>query len=130
LTEDEIRKENQMGWGRYLLLGNIGQQLDLSDQKQEIDTLRNELRCSRVSSGGVNDVAQLREENDELRLYLTALVRLLTSKGVVTREELESIVAAVDAEDGRRDGRFTGPITRADKQAQEDTARPLANPEH
>ena len=26
-----------MGWGRFLLLGNIGQQLDLSDQKNEIE---------------------------------------------------------------------------------------------
>jgi hypothetical protein len=64
-----------------------------------------------MSSGNTNDVAQLRAENDELRLYLAALVRLLTSKGVVTREELENIVAIVDTDDGRSDGRFRGPIT-------------------
>jgi len=100
-----------MGWGRYLLLGDLGQQLDLSDQKREMDTLRDELRRNRMSSGNTNDIGQLRAENDELRLYLAAVVRLLTSKGVVTREELKNIVAVVDAEDGRSDGRFTGPMT-------------------
>jgi hypothetical protein len=99
-----------MGWGRYLLLGDLGQQLDLSDQKREMEDLRDELRRSRVSSVDTNDIAHLRAENDELRLYLAALVRLLTSKGVVTREELENIVAIVDADDGRSDGRFRGPI--------------------
>ena len=100
-----------MGWGRYLLLGDLGQQLDLSDQKREMDTLRDELRRNRMSSDNTNDIGQLRAENDELRLYLAAVVRLLTSKGVVTREELKNIVAVVDAEDGRGDGRFTGPMT-------------------
>lgn len=97
-----------MGWGRYLLLGDLGQQLDLSDQKREMETLRDEVRRARMSNGNTNDVAQLRVENDELRLYLIALVRLLTSKGVVTPQELKSIIAVVDAEDGKSDGRFTG----------------------
>ena len=99
-----------MGWGRYLLLGDLGQQLDISDQRQEIENLRNDLRRTRMAGGGTNDVARLRADNDELRLYLAALVRLLTSKGVVTRDELTKIVAMVDAEDGQSDGRFTGPM--------------------
>jgi hypothetical protein len=36
-------------------------------------------------------LTELRAENDELRLYLTALMRLLATKGVVTREELEQV---------------------------------------
>ena len=36
-----------MGWGRYLLLGNLGQQLDLSDQARDLEDLRAELNRSR-----------------------------------------------------------------------------------
>jgi Tfp pilus assembly protein PilO len=99
-----------MGWGRFLLLGNLGQQLDLSDQQREMDDLRDELRRMRRSDANATTLAELRAENDELRLYLTALMRLLAAKGVVTREELEQIVAAIDAEDGESDGGRRGSV--------------------
>jgi hypothetical protein len=96
-----------MGWGRYLFLGDLGQQLDLSDQKREIESLRDELQRSRATSPGA-DISTLQAENDELRLYLAAIVRLLTSKGVVSREEIKQVVDALDAEDGLQDGKFKG----------------------
>lgn len=99
-----------MGWGRYFLLGDLGQQLDLADQRNEIASLRDELRRSRAH-GAVGDTAQLQAENDELRLYLAAIVRLLTSKGIISREELRQVVDLVDAEDGRHDGKYTGRVT-------------------
>ena len=80
-----------MGWGRFLLLGNLGQQLDLSDQQREMDDLRDELRRMRRSDANTTTLAELRAENDELRLYLTALTRLVATQGVVTREELEQV---------------------------------------
>ena len=33
-----------MGWGRMLLLGNLGQQLDIEDQRREIQQLRSRVR--------------------------------------------------------------------------------------
>lgn len=100
-----------MGWGRYLLLGDLGQQLDLTDQKKEIDSLRQELRRSRASShDATGDIERLQEENDELRLYLVAVVRLLISKGIVSGEEMRKLVDAIDAEDGMRDGRYKGKL--------------------
>ncbi len=101
-----------MGWGRYLLLGDLGQQLDLSDQKAEVERLRDELQRSRLTSVGAEDkIVQLQAENDELRLYLAALVRLLTTKGVVTRDEIKQVVDVIDAQDGARDGRYKGKVT-------------------
>jgi hypothetical protein len=98
-----------MGWGRYLFLGDLGQQLDLSDQKREIEQLREELRGRRTASGsGGADIEGLQAENDELRLYLAAVVRLLISKGIVSRDEMRKLVDALDAEDGKRDGRYKG----------------------
>ncbi len=100
-----------MGWGRFLLLGNLGQQLDISDQRNEIEDLREELRRSRSSSPAASsDIARLQAENDELRLYLAALVRLLTAKGLVSREEIRRVVNTVDAEDGTPDGKYQGDV--------------------
>lgn len=102
-----------MGWGRMLLLGDLGQQLDLQDQKQEIESLRRELRSAsagRTNSGVDRRVARLEQENDELRLYLAALIRHLTAKGVVDAANLREIVQAVDAEDGQVDGGYEGEI--------------------
>ncbi|MCX7006315.1 MAG: hypothetical protein NTY53_03545 [Kiritimatiellaeota bacterium] len=100
-----------MGWGRYLLLGDLGQQLDLSDQKEEIAQLREELQRSRSAGAApTGEIARLQAENDELRLYLAALVRLLVTKGVVTPGEIKQCVDAIDSADGARDGRYSGPI--------------------
>ena len=100
-----------MGWGRYLLLGNLGQQLDISDQEQELENLKSELRRSRGSSPEVSgEIARLQAEIDEMRLYLTALVRLLASKGVVTQEDIKRFVDLIDMEDGTRDGRYSRPM--------------------
>ena len=52
----------------------------------------------------------IQEENDELRLYLVAVVRLLISKGIVSGEEMRKLVDAIDAEDGMRDGRYKGKL--------------------
>lgn len=107
-----------MGWGRYFLLGDFGQQLDLSDQKAELEQMREELMRSRMTtvsaSSGTEalkrDLHALQCENDELRLYIAALIRLLVSKGTVTKEELTAIVNAVDSEDGLPDGRYSGNV--------------------
>jgi hypothetical protein len=101
--------EKHMGWGRYFLLGDLGQQLDISDQKAEIDQLRQEMLRSRSAGSGSTDaLRRLQAENDELRLYLAAVIRILLSKGVVTQGEMRQIVDAIDAEDGTVDGKFTG----------------------
>lgn len=100
-----------MGWGRMLLLGNIGQQLDIHDTGREIESLRREIRGK-----GFQETTQkatlerLVRENEELKLYLAAVVRLLIAKGVATREELARIVDAVDREDGSIDRRHRGKI--------------------
>jgi cell division septum initiation protein DivIVA len=100
-----------MGWGRYFFLGDFGQQLDLSDQRDEIEELRTQLRLSRGSTDDTGQaIAQLQAENDELRLYLAALVRLLESKGTITRDEVIRVVQSIDAEDGLADGKFEGTI--------------------
>ncbi len=93
-----------MGWGRALLLGDIGVQMNVEDQIRELEQLRQEVRSRRADSGDTAArLADLERECDELRLYLAAVCRLLVAQGVVTPEALRQAVEAVDAEDGAAD---------------------------
>ena len=85
--------------------------LDLSDQKAEIERLRNEMRKRSSPFQATESMEFLQADHDELRLYLAAVVRILVSKGVIRPEELKQVVDVIDAEDGSADGRFTGPIS-------------------
>ena len=59
-----------MGWGRMLLLGNWGQQMDIEDQRQEIEELRQQLAAGARAGDTTlkKPGAQLEKENGELRL--------------------------------------------------------------
>ena len=104
-----------MGWGRWLLLGDVGQQLDLGDQAREIDRLKEQLRNAnaqgrRACADLTEQVKRLQAENDELKLYVATLFRLAVSKGLTTAEELRGLVRAVDAEDGAVDSAYRGSV--------------------
>ena len=99
-----------------LFLGNWGQQVDIEDQRGEIESLREQML--HANAGG-RDTAALKDrilllekDNNELRLYLASLVRYLGHKGVLQPDEFRSLVEAVDAEDGHADGGFRGGIEK------------------
>lgn len=100
-----------MGWGRMLLLGNIGQQLDLSDHRKDLEELRTGIGIERALREGADEmIGRLRRENNEIKLYLAAVVRLLIAKDVVTVDEIRRIVDALDVEDRKADGVYDGPV--------------------
>ncbi len=100
-----------MGWGRTLFLGDIGNRLDIGDCENEIARLRHNLGAqSTVDRSQDQQIQALRADNDELKLYLAALIRLLTSRNVISTGEITRLVEAIDAEDGSIDGRAAGPI--------------------
>jgi len=45
-----------------------------------------------------------------LRLHIATLYRLLTSKGICTPEEIQSLMEKIDAEDGAIDEEFFGDV--------------------
>lgn len=57
-----------------------------------------------------DQTAVLHAENDELKLYLAAVVRLLVDKRVCTVDEIKSIVHELDSADGAVDGKMQGHI--------------------
>lgn len=100
-----------MGWGRMLLLGNVGQQLDIQDTERALASLSHQLhQTGQFDREVANRLDQLAAENAELKLYLAAVVRLLASKNVVSDAELRTIVDAIDRSDGTADGQFTGKL--------------------
>ncbi len=103
-----------MGWGRMLLLGNWGQQMDIEEQREEIEDLRHQLAAATGSGDTTlnNRVAQLEKENGELRLYLASLMKYLGHKGVLHQDEFRKLVETIDAEDGSADGGYSGRIVK------------------
>jgi cell division septum initiation protein DivIVA len=103
-----------MGWGRMLLLGNWGQQMDIEDQRQEIEELRQQLNAgSRAGDTTLkNRVAQLEKENGELRLYLASLIKYLGHKGTLRQDEFRKLVETIDREDGSKDGGYSGRVMK------------------
>ncbi len=101
-----------MGWGRMLLLGNYGQQMDIEDQRQQIEELQSQI--SGFRQRGASELAarvqQLEAEVDELRLYMAALIRHLAAKGSVDKAEFSRLVDLIDRQDGAADGAYRGPI--------------------
>jgi len=93
------------------LLVAAAQQSSSQEYMAELAKLRLQMRYRREDSEKFDvRLKKLEEENDELRLYLAAIVRLLVTKGLVSRDEVLNFVEAIDAEDGAADGKFDGPI--------------------
>lgn len=86
-----------MSWVRMLLLGNIGQQLDIDDVENEVVRLR-----ARLSSQHTTDRTQdealltLRREITDLKLIVGELTRLLVAGGTLPAEAIEQLVRGID----------------------------------
>ena len=86
-----------MGWGRMLLMGNVGQQLDIGDLEGSINEMQSAvLENQQVDLNQARNIADLQRENRELKLYLATLIRLLVSKGVLKPEEVAATVNAIE----------------------------------
>lgn len=86
-----------MGWGRMMLLGNVGQQLDIGDLENAVDRMRRDFaQKSQIDREQGRDIRHLQSENQELKLYLATLIHLLISKGVLKPEEVQTIVSAIE----------------------------------
>jgi hypothetical protein len=88
-----------MGWGKMLLLGDVGQQMDINGLSDTVDQMRATVAAKRqLDREQSSAIAQLQHENEELKLYLATLIRLLLSKGMLTQQETEAMVRGVEQE--------------------------------
>ena len=100
-----------MGWGRTFLLGDIGNRLDINDCEEDIRVLKQSLMEMYQEEHEVDaELRAVQMENNQLKLYLAAVIRLLTNKGVIAREDIQKMVDIIDAEDGAIDGKARGNV--------------------
>ena len=100
-----------MGWGRTFLLGDVGNRLDISDCEQDIRVLKESLMELHQEENEVDsELHAVQMENNQLKLYLAAVIRLLTSKGLIAKEDIQKMVEIIDAEDGAMDGKARGEV--------------------
>jgi hypothetical protein len=92
-----------MGWSRYLFLGDLGQQMDIGDLREDVGQLRRELTRARGNApANTADARQdlairrLQHENDDLRLCVTVLTRAMVRKGVLTADEAKVLAENLD----------------------------------
>ncbi len=86
-----------MGWGRMMLMGNVGQQLDIQDLGNAVSQLQTVLaQTQNLDRRQERTLDELRHENHELKLYLATLVHLLVAKGLIKQEEVDAAVHAID----------------------------------
>lgn len=97
-----------MGWARTLLLGNIGNRLDIADAEGEINRIqRSQQRAESALSGKEREISMLKDELGRQKLATQALTRFLIEKGIIAAVELADFISQVDAEDGVVDGKMT-----------------------
>ena len=100
-----------MGWGRTFLLGDVGNRMDISDCEQDIRVLKESLMELHQEENEVDaELYAVQMENNQLKLYLAAVIRLLTSKGLIPKEDIQKMVEIIDAEDGAMDGKARGEV--------------------
>ncbi len=86
-----------MRWARMLLLGNVGQQIDIEDIEDDVERLRARIADQQSTDRNQNDaLVTLRREITDLQLVVGELTRLLVAGGVVPVEAVERLVRGVD----------------------------------
>ena len=97
-----------MGWLKHILLGDLGQSLDIVGTKEALRLQSNvNSQHSRKALSQDQQIAQLKARSERLHLAITALSRFLIDKDLINEDELDSFIKAIDEEDGELDGRLS-----------------------
>lgn len=89
-----------MGWARTLLLGDIGNRLDIEDTERDIASMRSALGRQRHTDASQDlRIARLEEQVQQLSLAVTTLTRLLVKQRVLDSEDIESLASLLERED-------------------------------
>jgi hypothetical protein len=89
-----------MGWARTILLGDIGNRLDIEDTERDIARLRRGIVLVDRRNGAQEErIEALERENDELKLSVATLIRLLVGKHVLRKEEIALLVTSLESDE-------------------------------
>jgi hypothetical protein len=82
-----------MGWGRFFLLGDLGQQLDIQDQQTQVRRLQGQQWSKDRSQD--EQIAELQAEIVDLKRYIGGLCQLMIAKGILPEADVASLAATV-----------------------------------
>jgi hypothetical protein len=86
-----------VGWGRTILLGATGNRLDIEDCEQDIAKLRNNLQRNASQDRSRDDeIRELRQELDQLKMCLSALSRVLMANGMIAEVDVVRFADLID----------------------------------
>jgi hypothetical protein len=103
-----MKKGSLMGLFEMIRMKTTARQYDLGQLRDDILELRHRATDAERDIGRrILTTKQLQRENDELRLYVTVLYRLLIMKNIVSRTEINKLMEDIDMEDGVKDGRLS-----------------------
>ena len=89
-----------MGWLRTLLLGDIGNRLDISDNEVRISRMRRSIRQkSQLDTSQNNRIHALEQCCEQLELTVGSLMKLLAANQVVPQAQLATLVMELEPED-------------------------------
>ena len=89
-----------MGWMRTIFLGDIGNRLDIEDAEKSIRALRASLsKAKRTTRTNEDRISALEEENEQLELLVTMLLRRLQEKNILNGDEIRSLAEIIDPPD-------------------------------
>ena len=80
-----------MGWGRMLLFGNFGQQLDIEEMRSVIEDQQSR------DVGQDQQIRSLQRENRQLQLAIATLLQVLVKNGTVSQTEVQEIGRAIES---------------------------------
>lgn len=91
-----------MGWGRTLLLGDIGTQLNVSDVERDLEQVKAYLRSEHADHDSLEAaVYHLQAENRDLKMYLATLIRMMMDKNLLSQDDVKRFVDLLDPSAGR-----------------------------
>jgi hypothetical protein len=94
-----------MSWLKHILLGDLGQSIDIMDAKEAMaGQAALQIQQSKHVVDAKIEIARLKRRNEQLHLAVTALTRHLVAKGVVDAAELANFIDEIDLLDGKADG--------------------------
>lgn len=94
-----------MGWLKHMLLGDLGQSMDIEENSEALakQAAFQSLQSKTLSEANL-EIACLKRRNEQLNMAVTSLSRYLIAKGIIDPAEFSSFIDQLDVLEGKANG--------------------------